>query len=195
MIKINLLPIEDELKQAKATQEVIVYFAAVLITILALFLHNSSLSSELSSVRKEINEINNKINSMKEVENLHKTIQQKKAQIAAKLAAVKKVTESQVTYVRHLDEMQNIIPKGVWLNSLSFTGSTAVFECKSSSYYEISEFYNRLKNSDFFIVENFPSIIEGSPEGGIPVYKFKITSALQNLKIETAQAKRDNKKG
>lgn len=188
MIKINLLPIEEELKQVKATQEVVVFFAAVLLSIVVLFLHNSSLSSELKKIRNDIMAATDKINSMKDVETLHKTIQEQKAQIATKLSAVKQVTDSQTTFVRHLDEMQNIIPNGIWFSSMSFTGSSSVFECKATSYYEISDLYNRIKSSEFFSIGDFPSISEASPESGMTVYKFKLASNLNNLTIRTKQS-------
>jgi len=155
---------------------------------MVLFFHNSSLNAELGKTRKDVLDLQDKINSMKDVETLHKTIQDKKTAITAKLDAVKKVTDSQVTFIRHIDEMQKIIPSGIWIEKIGFTGSSSNFECKASSYYEISDFYKRLKSSGYFTVGAFPSISEAAPEGGVSVYKFKINSNLKDLTIKTKQA-------
>ncbi|MBI5374497.1 MAG: PilN domain-containing protein [Candidatus Schekmanbacteria bacterium] len=188
MIKINLLPIEREIKQARATIELSIYLATVFVLVILLFILNVVRQSTLSSLTAEVENLTQKVNSMKDVEALHTSIQDEKAKLTTKLDSVLMVTESETTFIKHLDELSLLIPGGIWLDTLDFTGTSYSFGCNAASYYDVSQFYNKVKESSLFTIGPFPSIAEAGTEAGRPTYKFKISGTTKDLKIHRTQA-------
>ena len=184
MIKINLLPYPEELKKAKANIEFVIFFASVFVLCVVFFLFQRSKSTFLDSLKGEIANLNANIDRLKDVETLHTSIVAERDKVKARLDAINAVTKVKKNPIRHIDEITTIIPSGVWITKFTLYGNDVAMDCKSISYYDVSNYFNNIKDSKYFEIDKFPSISEEERAGDKPVYMFSIAFKAQGLSIE-----------
>ena len=184
MIKINLLPYPEEIKKAKANTELAIFFGSIAILCLALFLFQMNKKNILSALRVKISELTVSIDKLKDVESLQTTIIAERDKTKARLDAINAVTRVRRNPIRHLDEITKIIPYGVWLSKFSVNQDNVATSCKSASYYDISKYYNNIKDSKYFDIDIFPSISESEKINEKPVYQFDLSFKAKGLVFE-----------
>jgi len=184
MININLLPYPEELKEAKAKSEFVIFFVSVLILCLGLFFFQRSRGSIVARLQGEVSNLNASLDKLKDVDQIHTAITEEKNKIKARLDAINAVTRVRRNPIRHLDEITGIIPPGVWLSKFTLYASDVSMDCKSMSYYDVSKYYNNIKDSKYFEIDKFPSISEGEKFGDRPIYLFSLSCKAKGLDIE-----------
>ena len=184
MIKINLLPYPEELKKAKTNIEFAIFFASVFVLCIALFLWQRREGAIADGLKGEITNLNANIDKLKDVETLHTSIVAEKNNVKARLDAINAVTKVRKNPIRHIDEITTLIPSGVWITKLTLYGSDVAMDCKSISYYDVSNYFNNIKDSKYFEIDKFPSVAEGEKSGDKPVYIFSITCKAKVLTSE-----------
>ena len=184
MIKINLLPYPEELKKARTNIEFAIFFTSVLVLCLALFLWQRREGAIADGLKGEITNLNANIDKLKDVEKLHTSIAAEKDKVKARLDAINAVTKVRKNPIRHIAEITTLIPSGVWITKFTINGSDVTMDCKSISYYDVSNYFNNIKDSKYFGIDKFPSVAEGEKSGDKPVYVFSIICKAKGLTTE-----------
>ena len=150
MVRINLLPVREIKRRARAKRE-ITLFALAMVGLLVLlsaigFLQASKakqLQMELTKIRQEKQRYTRVLNQIKKLEKDKKTLE-KKIDIIHRLKA-----ESSLT-VHILDEIANRTPsKRMWLTSLTQKGSTLTLKGMALDNRTIASYMEDLKKSPY----------------------------------------------
>lgn len=179
MIRINLLPA----KRKKKASEFPIHFipgifitvAAVVLMIVYYFYLNNQISTkkaEKTTKEQRLVEIKEKI---KEVENYEKDNEA----FREKNKVIEELKAKQAAPLRLLDEVSNMLPKGVWLTELAASGGTVKISGVAFANADLVNYVQNLKGSQYLtdvqLVESRQAKIEEST-----VYNF---SLLFKMKI------------
>ena len=173
MIRINLLAVKKRKKKLKGPSNLLLFLvaanlAALLIAGGATFLIKVRVDrlKALSDANKAaIAQLNTKIKEIKNLEQLNKTLDER-----SKL--IEMLRKNQSVPVRVLDDVNTLVPDGVWLASLTFKENGISIEGNAFSNINIVSFIDNLKKSP----DLSDVYLEESREGEIDkvkVYKFK----------------------
>lgn len=174
MIRINLLAVKRK-KKAKPLPSFVI--SAVLITVVTVcalaylaFYFNSKLQSTKSRFdanTRTIAELKEKIKEVENFEKLNKTIDEKNK-------IIEQLRRNQRIPVMMLDEISRNLPKGVWISSLSVSGSSGSLEGYGFTNSDVVAYVDNLKGSkmlvDIYLQESKQAEVEK-----IPLYQFKLT--------------------
>ncbi|XOF35287.1 MAG: PilN domain-containing protein [Candidatus Electrothrix sp. YB6] len=150
MIRINLLPIRQMKKKARATRQLVaggVVLAAVVavLVLLSLFLIGkvSKLDADIATLTVRKNELEDVLKDIKKLE-------EKKALVEKQIAIVKKLKKESVLTVRLLDEVASITPhERMWLTSLDQGGSDLKLNGIALDNRTIAKYLEELKESEY----------------------------------------------
>lgn len=155
MLRINLLPIRQLKKRAKARNQIISFATLLLFLLLILgavaFLQTSKIKgieSQISQLKKEKNRYSPILKEMKELEKA-------KADLENKIGVIKKLRQDSATTVHILDEVANKVDaKRMWLKSLKQTGSSLSLTGVALDNRTIAQFMDALKSSPYITAVN-----------------------------------------
>lgn len=172
MIRINLL--SSARKKAVIIPPVFIYggIAAGLILLImvgGMFFINSKISNvqaEMAVKQQKLTQLKAKL---KEVKNYEKYNEE----VRAKAAVIEKLKKNQVVPLRLLDEVSEMLPKGVWLTSLFDRNGTISLDGYAYSNSELVRYVQNLKSSKYLtevmLVESRQTDV-----GTYSIYKFKL---------------------
>jgi len=176
MIRVNLLPIKRK-KKAKPLPTLVI--ATTLITVLVIcalaylfYYYNSTLQgtkNRFESNKERIAALKEKIKEVDNFEKLNKTIEDK-------TKIIEQLRKNQSIPVMMLDEISRNLPKGVWLSSMTVTGSGSNVDIEGYAFTnaDVVAYVDNLKSSklltDIYLQESKQAEIEK-----IPLYQFKMT--------------------
>ncbi len=172
MIRINLLPGK---KKPLILPPVLIYgsIATVLLIIGLVFstvyLNGmvSGMQSEMFNKEKKLNELKAQLKEVQNYERDNKEFRRK-----AKI--IEQLKKNQIVPLRLLDEVSEMLPKGVWLTELSDKSGYISIKGYAHTNYDLVGYVQNLKRSkyltDVMLVESRQAEIEG-----VSVYKFKLT--------------------
>lgn len=150
MLRINLLPVRQLQKQAKAKQEFVILGGVFCLIVLILVVVGLG-------QKNEIKNLNNSIASLKKQEATYaptlkriNDIKKKKAELKRKSEVIDKLQQDSSLTVRVLDEVANSVDNSrMWLNSLNQTGGSLQLSGIALDNRSISEFMDVLKASPY----------------------------------------------
>ena len=174
MIKVNLLPLKRKRKPKPIPTFIISTVIITLITIIVfvnlVFLFNSRLSAKKKTFQaneQKLAELKLKIKEVENYEQLNQSIQQKSN-------LIEQLRKNQSVPVKLLDEINNLLPRGVWLGEMTFSGGNVNIDGFAFENSDIVSYINNLKNSqlltDVYLMESKSTTVEK-----IPLYTFKLT--------------------
>ena len=150
MIRINLLPIRQLKKRAKARNQV---FLAILVFVLFLAAMGGVAYLQLmkvSSIQNNIASLNQEIDKLKPVLAQIKKLEEAQKEIERKSAVIDKLKADSSLTVRVLDEVANIIDtERMWLLDLSQQGGSLSLNGVALDNQTVAEFMDNLKLSPF----------------------------------------------
>jgi len=179
MIRINLLPTAKKKKKPLILPAPFMYgLAALLLLIITavslLFYMNSQISDindEIFLKQKRLNELQV---VLKKVENYEKDNEE----VKRKAAIIEQLKRNQIVPLVLLDEVSEVLPKGVWLTKLTDQARFISIEGYAHSNPDLVGYVQNLKGLKFFqevmLVESRQEDLEG-----ITVYKFKLTFRIK----------------
>ena len=133
------------------------------------FFFNSRLSKKKALFKTNENKIVELKQKIKEVENfeqLNKTIEQRNG-------IIEQLRKNQSMPVRLLDEANNLLPSGVWLDKMAVSGENVSMEGYAFANADIVTYIDNIKNSQTFtevyLQESKSTTIENTP-----LYMFKL---------------------
>ena len=173
MIKVNLLPIKRKKKHKPIPSFIVTMVIIVIVTIIVManlaFFFNSRLSKKKALFKTNENKIVELKQKIKEVENfeqLNKTIEQRNG-------IIEQLRKNQSMPVRLLDEANNLLPSGVWLDKMAVSGENVSMEGYAFANADIVTYIDNIKNSQTFtevyLQESKSTTIENTP-----LYMFKL---------------------
>jgi len=173
MIKVNLLPVKRKKKHKPIPSFIVTMVIIVIVTIIGManlaFFFNSRLSKKKALFKTNENKIVELKQKIKEVENfeqLNKTIEQRNG-------IIEQLRKNQSMPVRLLDEANNLLPSGVWLDKMAVSGENVSMEGYAFANADIVTYIDNIKNSQTFtevyLQESKSTTIENTP-----LYMFKL---------------------
>ena len=91
---------------------------------------------------------------------------------------IERLKKNQIVPLRLLDEVSEMLPKGVWLNDLQDKGGLVSIEGYAFSNSDLVSYVQNLKGSEYLtnvmLVESRQAVL-----GEISIYKFKLTFRVQ----------------
>ncbi|UCE71524.1 MAG: PilN domain-containing protein [Nitrospiraceae bacterium] len=172
MIRINLLP--SAKRKADIIPPVFIYggIAAVLILIL-MIVGMFIINSRISGVQNEIAVKQQKLNQLKTKLEEVKNYERNNEEVRAKAEVIEKLKKNQVVPLRLLDEVSEMLPKGVWLTALLDKNGTISIDGYAYSNTELVSYVQNLKSSTYLtevmLVESRQTEV-----GTYSIYKFKL---------------------
>jgi type IV pilus assembly protein PilN len=178
MIKVNLLPVKRKKKHKPIPSFIVTMVIIVLVTIIVManlaFFFNSRLSKKKALFKTNENKIVELKQKIKEVENfeqLNKTIEQRNG-------IIEQLRKNQSMPVRLLDEANNLLPSGVWLDEMAVYGENVSMEGYAFANSDIVTYIDNIKNSQIFtevyLQESKSTTIENTL-----LYIFKLTFKIK----------------
>jgi type IV pilus assembly protein PilN len=138
------------------------------------FFFNSRLSKKKALFKTNENKVVELKQKIKEVENfeqLNKTIEQRNG-------IIEQLRKNQSMPVRLLDEANNLLPSGVWLDKMAVSGENVSMEGYAFANSDIVTYIDNIKNSQIFtevyLQESKSTTIENTL-----LYMFKLTFKIK----------------
>jgi type IV pilus assembly protein PilN len=178
MIKINLLPTKRK-KKAKPIPTFLISTIAITVSVLLILLYlvyffNSRVAQKQSDVKnkdKQIADLKEKIKAVEDYEKRNTVFQQRNE-------IIEQLSKNRAVPVKILDEISELLPVGVWINTMEVKSSDINLGCTAFTNTDVVNYVNNLKNSklftDVFLQE---SVQAGASAGasGLTLYTFKLT--------------------
>jgi type IV pilus assembly protein PilN len=178
MIKVNLIPVKRK-KKAKPLPTflivtVIVTVGVIIVMAYLTFFFSSRLSAkkaEFAAKEKQIAELKEKIKAVESFEQLNKTFQQRNE-------IIEQLSKNRSVPVRLLDEISNLLPNGIWFQTITVSGDNISIGGYGFTNTDIVSYVDNVKNSkiftDVYLQESKSTEIEK-----IPLYVFKLTFKIK----------------
>ena len=173
MIRINLLP--SKRKKAFLLPPVFIYgiiaMVVVIIVILAgTFFMNNQISSKQADLSEKEQTLKKLQAALEEVKNYEKD----NKDYRDKNSIIEQLKKNQIVPLRLLDEVSEMLPKGVWLTSLTDKGGIVSLEGFAFTNSDLVSYVQNLKGSKYFtevmLVESRQTQMED-----FTIYKFNLT--------------------
>jgi len=178
MIKVNLIPVKRKKKSKPVPSFVIAMVIVTVVTGIVMayfyFFFNSRLATkkaELSANEKKLANLKEKIKAVENFEQLNRTFQQRN-NIIEQLGKNKSIP------VMLLDEINNLLPNGLWLHSMTVSGGSINIDGFGFSNTDIVLYVDNVKNSKMF-TEVYLQESKSTTLGKIELYTFKLTFKLK----------------
>jgi type IV pilus assembly protein PilN len=173
MIRINLLP--SKRKKTFLLPPVFIYgiiaMVVVIIVILAgTFFMNNQISSKQADLSEKEQTLKKLQAALEEVKNYEKD----NKDYRDKNSIIEQLKKNQIVPLRLLDEVSEMLPKGVWLTSLTDKGGIVSIEGFAFTNSDLVSYVQNLKGSKYFtevmLVESRQTQMED-----FTIYKFNLT--------------------
>jgi Tfp pilus assembly protein PilN len=173
MIRVNLLPSGKKKRVIIPTSLVYgVLSTVVLIVIIAGMI--AYMNRQVSSIKKDITRKEQKLNQMRVVLQKVKNYERDNQEFRDKAKIIEQLKRNQVVPLRLLDEVSELMPKGVWLTKLADKGGLISIEGYAFTNSDLVGYVQNLKGSrhlsDVMLVESRQAEL-----GGYTIYKYKMT--------------------
>lgn len=150
MIRINLLPVRAAQKKEKLISQIVILVFAIVVVGLGCFGMQRLLSSKIENVKREIASTQNEIATLnKKIGEVNKI-----KKLTEELDSKKKVLESLEAArsgpVRTLDELSNVIPDSVWIDSFQLASGVITLRGKGTTEEVVAVFLRDLEASPYF---------------------------------------------
>jgi len=150
MIRINLLPTKAKEKARTLKNELIVFlffFAAALAVCMVV---QKNINTKISNQKDQIAKLQAEINQYQADIQRVEEFKQKKADLNAKLNAIKDLDTRRSGPVKMMDEFSTIMPKKMWIMSFKESNKKLELDGVAVEGPVISDFLDKLRSSQYF---------------------------------------------
>ena len=192
MIRINLLPFRAARKRENVKRQIIIYVAAVCLTLALMSVLFFQKSSQLSGLKNEESRLNQELASyQKELKEI-KDLENKIKEIKSKLAVISELEKGKTGPVRLLADIADSIPKNkLWLTSLSEKNGNLSLSGTAMDNETVSLFMKNLKNTDQIIAD---PVLKSATRRDLPQFRLTVSDFVLQCKTYTAAKKETKKK-
>ncbi|MCP3930505.1 MAG: pilus assembly protein PilN [Bacteroidetes bacterium] len=150
MLKINLLPIRQLKKRAKARNQLVGFFVVFLAILSILAFTGVVQTNNITSLNKQIKKLEKEKKSYKPTLVKIEKLKKDKAILETRIKVINKLKKDSSLTVRVLDEVANVIDnERMWLQSLAQQGGSLSLKGIALDNQTIAQFMNSLKASPF----------------------------------------------
>lgn len=175
MIRINLLPTAKKKKKPLILPMPFIYgIGALLILIIAAISVAFYMNGRISDLNDAIFQKQKRLSELEIVLKQVQNYERDNEEVKRKTGIIEQLKRNQIVPLVLLDEVSEVLPKGVWLTKLTDSERFISIEGYAHSNYDLVGYVQNLKGLKFFqdvmLVESRQDEVEG-----IAVYKFKLT--------------------
>lgn len=179
MIRINLLPAKKKKKQPLILPAPFMAgIAALLFFIFAAVGMTFYMNSQISDLNDSVFQKQKRLNELKLVLIKIENYEKDNAEVKRKAGIIEQLKRNQIAPLVLLDEVSEVLPKGVWLTKLTDQARFISIEGYAHSNYDLVGYVQNLKGLKFFqdvmLVESRQADLEG-----VSVYKFKLSFRIK----------------
>ena len=158
MLRINLLPVRQLKRRAKARNQIVSMIIAWCCLLIFLGIIGLWQAGKVSSLEGQIVQLNQQKDAFKPILADIEKVKQQKEEIERKTAIIKTLRKESSITVRVLDEVaKNVDNKRLWLESLDQSGPLLSLTGVALDNETVAQFMDKLKASDFIIDVNLTS--------------------------------------
>lgn len=173
MIRINLLP--SKKKKAFVLPPALIYgTTAMVVIIIAIIAGTFFLNSQISSKKTAISAKEKKLKQLQAALEEVKNYEKDNKDYRDKNNIIEQLKKNQIVPLRLLDEVSEMLPKGVWLTGITDKGGTVRIDGLAFSNSDLVSYVQNLKGSKYFtevtLVESRQTDVED-----FSIYKFNLT--------------------
>jgi type IV pilus assembly protein PilN len=177
MIRINLLPTKR--KRALIIPPPVIYGAvALVVLIIVTVILTLFLNKQISTVQNKIFAQEQRFNSLQSRLEEVKNYERDNEEYRKKTKIIEQLKKNQIVPLRLLDEVSQMLPKGVWLSEMVDSGGIITINGHAHTNYDLVTYIQKLKGSkyieDVTLVESRQKDIDN-----FSVYKFKLTFKIK----------------
>lgn len=179
MIRINLLPTKKKKKKPLILPAPFMFgIAAVLLIIMAGVGATFYMSGKIDDLNEAIFQKQKRLDQLKVVLKQIENYERDNEEVKRKTRIIEQLKKNQIVPLVLLDEVSEVLPKGVWLTKLTDKDRFISLEGYAHSNNDLVGYVQNLKGLRFFqdvmLVESRQDSVEG-----IAVYRFKLTFRVQ----------------
>lgn len=177
MIRINLLPTKK--KRALIIPPPVIYGAgALVVLIIVTVVLTLFINKKISTVKNQIFAQEQRLKSLQSRLEEVKNYERDNEEYRKKTQIIEQLKKNQIIPLRLLDEVSEMLPKGVWLSELVDSGGLISINGYAHTNYDLVTYVQNLKGSkyieDVTLVESRQKDMES-----FSVYKFKLTFKMK----------------
>ena len=192
MIRINLLPFRAARKRENVKRQILIYVAAVCLTLASMGIYFFKLSNELSGLKDEESRLNQELTSyQKELKEI-KDLENKIKQINSKLDIIKDLEKGKTGPVHLLSDIADAVPKDkLWLTSLSERKGTLSLSGTAMDNETVSLFMKNLKNTEQVTAD---PVLKSAIRRDLPQFRLTVSDFVMQCNINAPDNKKAKKK-
>ncbi len=188
MIKINLLAEAKPTKKKKGVAalggagrlNVLLLGAAIGIGLLAAFIHWYILNDETKKLEEKIRVAQAEVTRLESILKEVRDFEDKKAKLQKKVDLINQLKTNQRGPVRLMDEVSKALPDLLWLEKMTYAGTTINLDGKALNPNAVANFLENLKRVPSFQEPKVQSIDRATGVGA-ELYNFKLSFVFSNI--------------
>jgi type IV pilus assembly protein PilN len=179
MVRINLLPVRVSKKKEAGKQQVLLFVVLLIAGIAANFVWANQRAGVLKDLRAQVDRKKAEIAQLERIIGEVKDIRTQQDELKKKLDVLDKLKAGRSGPVRMLDELATLIPKRLWLKTLTEKGGTAIsFAGTAATIDDVSAFMGALKTSKHFTGVELKKTSAVSLKGTVRLVDFNINAGV-----------------
>ncbi len=146
MVRINLLPVR-QVKKREIGRQTLVLFGVLLVGVFVLnYLWYLKVSGDASTSARKVQHEQDEIRSLEKVIGEVQNITREQKSLEDKLKVLDTLKRGRTGPVKLLDAIASVMPKKVWLTTMSEAGGTMTFEGTALTHDDLAELMRGLQN-------------------------------------------------
>ncbi len=178
MIKVNLLPVKRK-KKVKPMPSFLIGTVAATVAVIVLMAYLAFFfSSRLSAKKAQFAANERKIAELKEKIKAVEDFEKRNKDFKTRNDIIEQLSKNKSVPVKILDEINTLLPTGVWIQALTFSGGNININGYGFTNTDIVLYVDNLKNSQIF-TEVYLQESKSAEMEKIPLYMFKLTFKMK----------------
>ena len=178
MIKINLLPREEQKRRISVKIPQAVAVTLIILVAVGMWAYWRSLTGELERLRVDSAGIRSEIARAKQIVQLIEQYERDKKLLQERLTLIQRLVSAQGSAVRLLDGISQVMPDDIWLAAINKVSGRLVLQGYASSHFAVANLMLALERLKPRIVSVELSVIERQIHENKPVERFEIVAGL-----------------
>ena len=189
MIEINLLPHRESRRIADLRQTVAILFLGLVVAFGGIFFVARDLSADLERAETNVRQLEAAIEQFKPQQVQVAKFKKQRKRLEDKIDVIKGLERARTGPVRLFDELSNLTPDRLWLQTLKTKGHNITLEGLSLDTGIVADFLRSLNQSEYFSEVDLKKTAGGKSVGGVKLVNFKISADFMNTKSSGSRKK------
>ncbi|TVQ79049.1 MAG: hypothetical protein EA369_05625 [Bradymonadales bacterium] len=173
MIRINLIPVPKVRKQERLIIEAIVGVVAIVVVFGICHLLTGEREKAIGAIERQNSSIRQQIQQLEARVGQVERFRQQQQTLQSQLNVIRSLEAGRTGPVRVMDELTEIIPRQLWINSFREQNQSVTLQGFASDGPVIADFLDAMKQSKYFINPELQTV-QSADQGGVTVQRFTI---------------------